>query len=68
MRTAMCILVVLAFFATGNPGSLLFGQPSFEVAAVRVNRTGSSNSRFPELRNDFSSLCSPILRGFAVPD
>src|SRR5258708_6413259 len=26
-------------------------QPAFEVATVKVNRTGSSHSSFPELRN-----------------
>ena len=47
MRLGIALLVTI-----GIAGSALRAQPpTFEVATVKVNRTGSGDSRFPELRN-----------------
>lgn len=45
------VLAVPVIVGTINAPMLRAQQPAFEVASVKLNRTGSSNSRFPELRN-----------------
>jgi bla regulator protein blaR1 len=45
------VLAVPVLVGVMNVPMIRAQQPAFEVASVKLNRTGSSNSRFPELRN-----------------
>jgi uncharacterized protein (TIGR03435 family) len=66
MRTAVAVLVIT------ESALLAWAQPvEFEVATVKLNRTGSSDARFPELRNgtlvaDNVSLKSLLSAAYAL--
>lgn len=52
MRIAASISIVVGLTATGTIGSALRAQsPTFEVATVKLNRSGSGGANFPRLTN-----------------